>query len=219
MAALIVEFIGTFVLVFTVGMTVIDPGAGALAPLAIGASLMVVVYAGGHISGAHYNPAISLAVLLRGRLTLTTMIEYWVAQVVGAVVAIGAVILLKDGQGASAGAPDPLHALVAEFIFTFVLCYVVLNVAVDDDTAGNSFYGLAIGFTVFVGASAVGGISGGVFNPAVAVGVVGMGVIPLGSFWIYLVSNLIAGAAAAGIFRLIHPVVTPTPPAADLETT
>jgi aquaporin Z len=196
---------------------VIDPGAGALAPLAIGASLMVVVYAGGHISGGHYNPAVSLAVALRGRLEYATMVAYWIAQIVGAVVAIGAVILLKDGQGASAGAPDVLHALVAEFIFTFVLCYVVLNVAVDDDTAGNSFYGLAIGFTVGVGAYAVGGISGGVFNPAVAVGVVGMGVIPLGSFWIYLVSALVGGAAAAGIFRLIHPSPI-TPPAADLET-
>ena len=218
MAALIVEFIGTFVLVLTVGMTVISPGAGALAPLAIGASLMVVVYAGGHISGGHYNPAVSLAVALRGRLAYATMVAYWIAQVLGAVVAIGAVILLKEGQGASAGSPDVLRALVAEFIFTFVLCYVVLNVAVDDDTAGNSFYGLAIGFTVGVGAYAVGGISGGVFNPAVAVGVVGMGVVPLGSFWIYLVATLVAGAAAAGVFRLIHPVVTPTPPAVDLET-
>ncbi len=219
MAQLIVEFIGTFVLVFTVGMTIIDPGVGALAPLAIGAALMVVVYAGGHISGAHYNPAVSLAVLLRGRLTLTSLIGYWIAQIAGAVVAIGAVILLKDGQGTSAGAPDPLHALVAEFIFTFVLCYVVLNVAVDDDTAGNSFYGLAIGFTAGVGAYAVGHISGGVFNPAVAVGVVGMGVIPLGSIWIYLVATLVAAAAAAGVFRLIHPVVTPALPAVDLETT
>lgn len=206
MAQLIVEFIGTFVLVFTVGMTVINPGgAGPLAPLAIGASLMVMIYAGGHISGAHYNPAVSLAVLVRGGMKLRSMIEYWVAQLIGAGVAIAAVIVLKDGRGPSAGSPDPVHALVAEFIFTFALCYVMLNVATADETAGNSFYGLAIGFTVTVGAYAVGGISRGVFNPAVAVGVVGMGIIPFESIWIYLVANLVAAVAAGAVFVLIHP--------------
>jgi aquaporin Z len=204
MAQLIVEFIGTFVLVFTVGMTIIDPGASAYAPLAIGLALMVVVYAGGHVSGAHYNPAISLAVLLRGGMTLRSMIEYWIAQIVGAVVAVGAVIVLKGGQASAAASPDPMHALLAELIFTFVLCYVMLNSATADETAGNSFYGLAIGLTVTAGVYAVGPLSGGVFNPAVAVGVVGMGVVSVWSLWIYLVANLVAGAAAAGVFRLVH---------------
>ena len=63
----IVELIGTFFLVFTIGNVVIEPGAGPLAPLAIGAALMVMVYAGGHISGAHYNPAVTLAILIRGK--------------------------------------------------------------------------------------------------------------------------------------------------------
>lgn len=219
MAQLIVEFIGTFVLVFTVGMTVIDPGAGALAPLAIGASLMVMVYAGGHISGAHYNPAVSLAVLLRRGMTLRSMVEYWVAQLIGAALAVAAVVVLKNGQGASAGSPDVVHALIAEFIFTFALCYVVLNVATTEETSGNSFYGLAIGFTVAVGAYAVGNISGGVFNPAVAVGVVGMGIVPLGSIWIYVVANLVAAAAAAGVFLVIHPrpLAAPVAGAPDTE--
>jgi aquaporin Z len=218
MAQLIVEFIGTFVLVFTVGMTVVDPGAGNLAPLAIGSALMVAVYAGGHISGAHYNPAVSLAVALRGRLALAPMVGYWAVQVIGAVVGIGAVLLLKDGGAATAANPDPLKALVAEFIFTFVLCYVVLNVATDDETSGNSFYGLAIGFTVVAGAFAVGSISGGAFNPAVAVGIVGLGLVSVGAIWIYLVASLLAGAAAAGVYALLHPVTQPTPAAADLET-
>lgn len=218
MAALIVEFIGTFVLVFTVGMTVIDPGAGALAPLAIGAALMVVVYAGGHVSGAHYNPAISLAVLLRGRLGLTTMIGYWIAQIIGAVVAIGGVLLLKGGSAPTALDPDPMKALVAEFIFTFVLCYVVLNTATADETKGNSYFGLAIGFTVTAGAFAVGGISGGAFNPAVAIGIIGMGLVSVSAIWIFLVANLVAAAVAAGAFLVTHPA-PPSPPTADLEST
>ena len=217
MAQLIVEFIGTFVLVFTVGMTVIDPGAGALAPLAIGASLMVVVYAGGHVSGGHYNPAVSLAVALRGRLALPTLVGYWIAQVVGAVVAIGGVLLLKGGPAPAAMDPDPMKALVAELIFTFVLCYVVLTTATADETKGNSYFGLAIGFTVTVGAFAVGGISGGAFNPAVAIGIIGMGLVSAGAIWIYLVANLVAAAVAAGAFLLTHPSPS-TPPAADLET-
>jgi aquaporin Z len=205
MAKLIVELIGTFVLVLTVGMTVIDPGAGALAPLAIGLALMVVVYAGGHVSGAHYNPAVSLAVLLRGGITFSSMLGYWVAQVAGGVLAIGAVIVLKQGGGAAAGDLDPLRALLAEAIFTFVLCFVVLNTATAAETAGNSFYGLAIGLTVTAGVYAVGSISGGVFNPAVAMGVVGLGIVPRGSLWIYLVAALAGAAAAAAVFRLTHP--------------
>jgi aquaporin Z len=216
MAQLIVEFIGTFVLVFTVGMTVIEPGAGSLAPIAIGSALLVAVNAGGHISGAHYNPAVSLAVALRGRLPLATMAGYWAAQIIGAVVAIAAVLLLKGGGAATAASPDPLKALVAEFIFTFVLCYVVLNVATDEATSGNSFYGLAIGFTVTTGAFAVGAISGGAFNPAVAVGIIGLGLFSIGSIWIYLVASLAAAAAAAGVYRLVHPV-TEAPPAVALD--
>ncbi len=217
MAKLIVELIGTFVLVLTVGMTVIDPGAGALAPLAIGLALMVVVYAGGHVSGAHYNPAVSLAVLLRGGITFSAMLGYWVAQVAGAVLAVGAVIVLKQGGGAAAGDLDPLRALLAEAIFTFVLCFVVLNTATAAETAGNSFYGLAIGLTVTAGVYAVGSISGGVFNPAVAMGVVGLGIVPLGSLWIYLVAALAGAAAAAAVFRLTHPEPAIVPLVAEAD--
>lgn len=208
MPQLIVELIGTFVLVFTVGTAV--GGAGALAPLAIGSALMVMVYAGGHVSGGHYNPAVSLAVFVRRGMTARSMLEYWVAQVVGALLAAGAVLILNDGPAAAALAPDALKALIAEFVFTFALCYVVLNVATADETGGNSFYGLAIGFTVAAGAFAVGGISGGAFNPAVAIGVIVLGMVTPGSIWIYLVANLLAAVAAAGIFLTAHP----RPPAA-----
>ncbi len=208
---LVVELIGTFFLVFTVGMTVIDPGAGALAPLAIGSALAVMVFAGGHISGAHYNPAVTLGVWFRGNIALPEAVAYWVAQVIGAILAALAVAYLKPAMPA-----QPLNdslavgpALLAEFLFTFALVYVVLNVATAKGTEGNSFYGLAIGFTVMVGAFAVGGISGGAFNPAVAIGGSIMSIFAWGNIWIYLVAELVAGAAAALVFVLLHPGEAP----------
>ena len=214
MAQLIVELIGTFVLVFTVGTSVLG-GAGGLAPLAIGSALMVMVYAGGHISGGHYNPAVSLAVMVRRGMTVRSMLEYWVAQVVGALLAAGGVVLIVGGAAPTALAPDPLKALIAEFVFTFALCYVVLNVATAEETTGNSFYGLAIGFTVMAGAFAVGAVSGGAFNPAVAIGIIVLGMVTPGSIWIYLVANLLAAAAAAGIFLLAHPQALAAPVAGE----
>jgi aquaporin Z len=201
----IVEFIGTFFLVFTIGMVVIEPGAGDMAPLAIGSALMVMIFAGGHISGGHYNPAVSLAVFLRGRSTVNEMLTYWAAQVLGAIVAALVVLFLKGFPAPTPGAPDIVQALVAEFLFTFALCYVVLNVATAKGTSGNSFYGLAIGFTVLTGAYAVGAISGGAFNPAVAVGITVMGLSPIVNIWIYLLANLAGGAAAAATFRALNP--------------
>src|SRR5271170_1865573 len=165
------EFIGTFFLVLTVGCTVIPGAPGVIAPLAIGASLMVMVFAGGHISGGHYNPAVTLAVWMRGKCDTKDVVPYWVAQLAAAFVAAWIVGKIK-----MPGAAQPLvlaswkPAFVAEFLFTFALCWVVLNVATCKATAGNSFYGLAIGMTVMTGAFAVGSVSGGAFNPAVAIG-------------------------------------------------
>jgi aquaporin Z len=198
---IVVEAIGTFFLVFTIGQVVLDPGAGALAPLAIGSVLMVMVYAGGHVSGAHYNPAVTLGVMLRGEATGADLAGYWAAQIVAGVVAALAVNWLKGGAAPVPLAPNPGAALVAEFLFTFALVFVVLNVATARGTQGNSYFGLAIGFTVAAGAFAVGGISGGAFNPAVAIALVVFGIIQVGELWIYLVANLAAGAAAALLFK------------------
>lgn len=203
----LVEFIGTFFLVTTIGMTVIDPGgAGNLAPLAIGSVLMVMIYAGGHVSGAHYNPAVTLAVFLRGRCPAKDVPGYIASQVAGAAAAAGIVLFLKNSPGAAT--PKELNvvrAFVAEFVFTFALCYVVLNVATSKKTSGNSNYGLAIGFTVLAGAFAVGPISGGVFNPAVAVGITVMGLSSVANIWIYLAANFAASVVAATVFKLINP--------------
>lgn len=201
----LVEFIGTFFLVTTIGCTVIAGGAGVIPPLAIGSVLMVMIYAGGHVSGAHYNPAVTLAVFLRGKCPAKDVPGYMIAQVAGAAAAALIVLYLKNSPTVEAGKPDAIRALVAEFLFTFALCYVVLNVATSKNTAGNSNYGLAIGFTVLAGAFAVGPISGGVFNPAVAVGITMLGLSAPANIWIFLVANFAAGATAAAVFKLINP--------------
>ena len=201
----LVEFIGTFFLVTTIGCTVISGGEGVIPPLAIGSVLMVMIYAGGHVSGAHYNPAVTLAVFLRGKCPAKDVPGYMIAQVLGAVAAAAIVLFLKKNPPVEADQPDVIRALVAEFLFTFALCYVVLNVATSKKTAGNSNYGLAIGFTVLAGAFAVGNISGGVFNPAVAVGITILGKSSLANIWIFLVANFAAGAVAATVFKLINP--------------
>ena len=202
----VVEFIGTFFLVFTIGNVVIEPGAGDLAPLAIGAVLMVMIFAGGHISGAHYNPAVTLAVFLRGKCDKKDVVPYIVFQCAGAACAAAALFIKTDGMN---NTPIDLsktlpQALLAELLFTFALAYVVLNVATAKGTSGNSFYGLAIGFTVMAGAFAVGGVSGGVFNPAVAIGISIMGFSPWANIWVYLLANLIGGALAAFVFKYVN---------------
>ena len=202
----IAEFIGTFFLVFTVGTCVVNGTPGVIAPLAIGSILMVMVFAGGHISGGHFNPAVTVAVFLRGRMSALDVPGYFVAQLVGGVVAAGLTYYLK-------GAPAPDTAvsvytlgqmLLAEFIFTFALAYVVLNVATAKANAGNSFYGLAIGFTVMCGAFAVGPISGGVFNPAVATGLFTLGMLPVAKYLSYAAIELVAGAVAALVFKTLN---------------
>jgi len=206
MRKFIVEFIGTFFLVFTVGACVINPTPGVIAPLAIGGVLMVMIFAGGHISGEHFNPAVTIGVAIRGRLPAAEIPAYILAQVVGAVFAAGAAYYLK-------GAPPPLEEpaasvgqmILSEFLFTFALVYVVLNVATAKGNAGNSFYGLAIGFTVVCGAFAVGPISGGVFNPAVATGCLYLGLLSATNFLYYITTQFSAGVIAAFVFKVLNP--------------
>jgi aquaporin Z len=201
-----VEVIGTFFLVFVVAAA--SFAGSVFTPLAAGATLMVMVYAGGHISGGHYNPAVTLAALVRGRIGIRDAIPYWIVQCAAGVVAAAvaravvnpAVVKTLDPSG---------HALAAvavvELLITFALCYVVLNVATSKDQTGNSFFGLAIGFTVVAGAFAVGGISSGAFNPAVALGGATGGLIAWSTIWVYLVVQLAAGVAAGLVFRALNP--------------
>src|SRR4051812_1975256 len=196
----ITEFIGTFFLVLTIGCTLVPPVVGVIAALAIGSVLMVMVFAGAHVSGAHYNPAVTLAVWIRGKCATKDVAPYMISQVIGAALAAVVVTFLL-GTGRPLLIASAPRALLAEFLFTFALCYVVLNVATAKGTENNSFYGLAIGFTVLVGAFAVGGISGGAFNPAVAVGVTLMGLARWADIWIFLVADFLGGAAAALVYK------------------
>jgi aquaporin Z len=198
------EFVGTFFLVLTICLTVLQ--GSPLAPLAIGASLMIMVYAGGHVSGGHYNPAVSLAAMMRGALPKSEYLPYVVSQVLGATVAAWAacIILGKTFAPMPGAGHSAMHALLVEFLFTFALCYVVLGSAVSKKTQGNSFYGLAIGFTVTVGAFAGGAISGGAFNPAVGIGPTIVNVFGGGgswsALWIYIVGPLAGAVVAAAMF-------------------
>jgi len=202
----ITEFIGTFFLVLVVALT----GNAA----AIGVTLMVMVFAGGHISGAHYNPAVTLAVLIRGKVSSRDAIIYIVVQIMAAIVAalmakwyigdMGVATLDLSGK--------VLKAFIGELLGTFALAYVVLNVATSKGTTGNSFYGLAIGFTVFAMASTFGSVSGGAFNPAVAIGATVVQAFALKNIWIYLVACFGGGLLAALVFNFINKEDKPVPP-------
>ena len=200
------EFIGTFFLVFSIGMALTS--GNPLAPLAIGLTLMVMVYMGGHVSGAHYNPAVTVGIFMRGKIGASEIGPYIAAQIAGALVASGAVHFLTG----EAFAPAPrvgagvVEVLLAEIIFTFALMLVVLNVATSKATEGNSYYGLAIGFTVTAGAFAVGPISGGAFNPAVGTGPilanVAMGLGDASNLWYYWVGPLAGAVLATTVFNM-----------------
>jgi aquaporin Z len=200
------EFIGTFFLVLTVCLSV---HFNAMPGLAIGAILMVMVYMGGPISGGHYNPGVSLGVALRGKLSYGEMIAYWIAQVVGAICAVLIGWLLAghpEAVGVQPFAGATLFpALVAEFVFSFALVLTVLTTATSAKSAGNSYFGLAIGFTVGAGVLAVGSLTGAAFNSAVGVGVVMFGLSATSNLWVYIVANLVGGAVAAAAFRFMSP--------------
>ncbi len=200
------EFIGTMFLVLVVGIAAIGGAAGSMAPVAIGSILMVMIFAGGHISGAHYNPAVTLAVLIRGRINIAGALTYWIAQIGGALAAWAIATFIFEIEGADTSAiKSTSQGLVAEFLGTFALAYVVLNTATAKGTNGNSFYGLAIGFTVVACAYSFGNFSGGAFNPAVALGACLMKGFVWVDMWIYLVGSVAGAILAALVFILKNP--------------
>jgi aquaporin Z len=201
-----VEVIGTFFLVFTVAASGFS--GSQFTPLAAGAVLTVMVYAGGHISGGHYNPAVTMAALVRRRIALRDAVGYWISQLVAGLIAAVAARAIVNPARVTTLAPAG-HAVTAaaavELLFTFALCYVVLNVATSKSQQDNSFFGLAIGFTVLAGAFAVGGISGGAFNPAVVLGATAVGLFAWSTLLVYVVVQLVAGAAAGLTFLALNP--------------
>ena len=200
---ILVEALGTFFLMLTVGQVVLSPGAGAFGPLAVGGVLTAMVYTAYHISGAHYNPAITIAVFIRGKATVHELIGYIICQLVAASIAALIVLWMKQGGPLTLPDLDVPRALVAEFIFTFALAFVVLNVAFARGIESNAYYGLAIGITVMAGTYAVSSISGAAFNPAVTVGSYILGGLGGMDAVLYGIVQLAAGVAAAAVFGIL----------------
>ena len=209
MSRYITELIGTFFLVFTIGMVSTDGTAAA--PLAIAAALTALVYMGGPVSGAHYNPAVTIAIYLRGSMERRDIVPYLAAQLFGAWLAASMVHLLTGGTFAPGPGPGygAVEMMLAEIAFTFFLVLVILNVATTAASEGNQYYGLAIGFAVGGGAWAVGGVSGAAFNPAVGIGPTIVEVFAgngtFGNLWIYIVGPFAGALGAVPVFRLQHP--------------
>ena len=200
------EFIGTLFFVLTIGLVVTTDQP--LAPLTIGSVLMVIVYMGGPVSGAHYNPAVTLALFLRNKMRRADLLPYWGAQVLGAVAGAYLSRMFTDRTFtiAPAATTSPGVAVLVELFYTALLALVVLNVAARDSVKGNSYFGLAIGFTIVVAAVAGGPISGGAFNPGIATGALLVDTLAgdggLGNLWIYLIGPLAGGGLGAIVFKL-----------------
>jgi aquaporin Z len=202
----ITETIGTALLVFTIQVAVAS--GSDLAPVAIGSILIAGVFAGGPVSGAHYNPAVSLAIALRGSMTYAEMVPYMIAQIVGGVLGglLGGIVSGSFATVAMGGNATLIQALLAEVVVTLALCFVVLSVATNPKVDGNHYYGLAIGLVVVSGAVGVGGISGGAFNPAVALGLSISGAFSNLVYGIMVSgANLVGGAIAAGYYLACVP--------------
>lgn len=202
----IIEFLGTFFLVLIIGLS--------QNPLAIGLGLAVLVYMGAHISGAHYNPVVSLAMLINDQIELKDFSFYLASQLLGSVVATYFIMLLGNDFEVISNTNDISSFFIAEILFTFLLVFVILNVALNKNLEGNQFYGLAIGLTVTAGAFAVGNISGAVFNPAVSFGpslfsfidpqVVGANVSSSDFFIYYLISGIIGSVIASYLYKKVY---------------
>lgn len=209
---LISELLGTYVLIVTVGLNVL--GSSPAGAFSIAAGLTSMIYALGDVSGAHFNPAVTVAILASGRcpeLTITKAATFIGAQIVGGILAACTYVFIYAGQAfplAPVGKSTWYQVGVAEFVFTFVLCYVVLCVAVSSRTKSTQMFGFLIGSCVTVGGCAIGSISGGSLNPAVSFGIA-TGYASVSSFsnaCMYAGIEFVAGLAAGGIFKVTHGV-------------
>jgi len=211
------EFMGTYLLIHAIVFSVYntDGVVQTLAPLAIGSTLMVTIYAWGHVSGAHYNPAVTTGFWVAGKIGPVHWLVYVVTQLVAGIIsALVAISICGNNQTVQnfpqiAFTPG-LQGLYTECLWTFLLVSVVLNTAGTSSVGyqNNSFFGLAIGFTVVAGAVSVGQFSGGAFNPAVASGL-NIGLLELGDYkfntsaWILAIMFEFLGGFLAGVVFLI----------------
>ena len=204
---LITEYIGTFFLTLTICLVgVFKSGSSELAPFAIASTLMVMIYAGGHVSGAHYNPAVTISIYLRGACEKSAIAPYILTQVAAAVSAamIASHVFAPSDSSVGELEMEAFPALAAELIFTFALAYVILNVATSETTEGNGYYGAAIASVVLAGALTVGSISGASFNPAVSVSLIVTGSLGVGDSWLHFLPQIAGGILAAYVIKAQH---------------
>ncbi|TDP95570.1 aquaporin Z [Leucobacter luti] len=196
------EALATFLFVFSIVAAVNN--AGDLAPLAIGFMLMALIFATGHISGGHLNPAVSLAAFLRGVIGFGEFLCYAIGQIIGGILAalLAGTIWSAPEGGALQIEAGP--AFIVEALVTFILVYVILNVATSRDHPNNSFYGLAIGSTIVAGVALGGPVSGGGFNPAVSLSLALGGYFDWSNMWLYVLAPLVGSALAALAFRFLN---------------
>lgn len=199
----IAEFVGTFFLALTIFIAAVSGLAGNFAPIAIGLTLMVMIYAVGYVSGAHFNPAVTIGLFIKGDCSKEELPYYLVAQIIAGVLAffVGSELVLNGvssnltgGEITEIDFDSTLSVLAAELLWTFALMFVIINVATEQ--SGNQFYGAAIGFTVMAGAFTVGSISLGSFNPAVTTMLIASGKLAVADCWMHFIPQ-IAGAVAA----------------------
>ena len=196
------EFIGTFFLSLTICTAAVYGSAGEYAPFGIAATLMVMIYAGGHISGAHYNPAVTVSIYLRGACEKDEVLPYIASQVIAAVfAAIVVENLLRPDELSPVAFELGTDAVVAELLFTFALAYVILNVATTESTSGNGYYGAAIALVVLAGAITVGSISLASFNPAVTSALIVSGKLTLADSWMHFVPQFIGAVLATYVYK------------------
>jgi len=212
---LIAEFIGTFFLSLTVCLTAVWGSSGNVHPgFPISAILMVMIYGLGHISGAHFNPAVTISIWIRGSCDKADVAPYIATQIIAG--SLGGLLsgyiytgeYTRDSLESSSLLSDNLYyeVLLAEFLFTFALALVILNVATSDDTSGNQYYGAAIALVVFAGAITVGNVSMGSFNPAVTTSLITVGELKIGQSWMHFIPQIIGGILASYTFRGINKV-------------
>lgn len=205
----IAEFIGTFFLLLTIFMVAYSKVSSDLQPLAVGTMLIAMVYAVGHISGAHFNPAVTLAFLLRGKIDVKNAGFYMGAQILGGIAAALLTSVLISAKPPTTPVVLPpqyfsmIPALLSELVGTFALTWVILNVATAKALEGNSFYGIAIGLTLTALIYTLGSVSNSIFNPAAAIATCIVQFNAWNNLWIYLVGNLIGGALAALVFKYV----------------
>ena len=202
----VVEFIGTFFLVMSICMAE-SGGLGQFGPLAIGMTLIMLVYSSGHISGSHLNPAVSLAVYLRGRLNGGDVMPYMVGQFLGATLAaMLSGFLLTSLQLAEPVTKelDIVPSLIAEFLGTLLYVYVYLNMFTTRRTSGNTYFGIAIGLAYVASLYTFQSVSQGAFNPAVALGITMANLTSWSSMWIFLVANFAGGVVAAFLSQYVN---------------